>query len=85
VRRSGRYVIITPDDLVDRLATQGPRAAVSLHLLCGGLPVDEAWKSLHLLTDYVLPHLRSLEGQVEGHTAAPAPSGQRAAMGWPPL
>jgi alkanesulfonate monooxygenase SsuD/methylene tetrahydromethanopterin reductase-like flavin-dependent oxidoreductase (luciferase family) len=84
VRRSGRYVIITPDDLINRLAAQGSRAAVSLHLLCGGLPVDEAWKSLHLLTDYVLPQLRSLEGQVEGHSAAPTPSGPRAAMGWPP-
>jgi hypothetical protein len=28
-----------------------------LHPLVGGMPVDEAWKSVQLLTDVVLPAL----------------------------
>jgi hypothetical protein len=29
-----------------------------MHPLVGGMPVDEAWKSVTLLTDEVLPALR---------------------------
>ncbi len=59
VRASGRYVIMTPDDLVDHLAAHGAESEVTLHPLCGGMPVEEAWKSVHLLTDDVIPKLRA--------------------------
>lgn len=59
VRASGRYLIITPDDLVARLVEGGADAAMSLYPLCGGMPIEEGWKSLHLLTDVVIPQLRS--------------------------
>jgi len=59
IRRSNRYLIVTPDDLVELLVSRGPEAKMNLHLLCGGLPEDEAWKSLHLLTDNVLPRIQA--------------------------
>ncbi|WP_433667665.1 LLM class flavin-dependent oxidoreductase [Nocardia sp. CA-136227] len=58
VKASGRYRVVTPDQLIDELVTGGPRAAVTLHPLIGGMPLDEAWKSVHLLTDNVLPEVR---------------------------
>ena len=57
VRASGRYRVLTPDQLLAELAEQGPDASVTLHPLVGGMPIDEAWKSVHLLTDEVIPAL----------------------------
>jgi len=59
VRASGKYLILTPDQLVDELTERGPGAFVSLYPLCGAMPIDEGWKSVHLLTDVVIPKLRS--------------------------
>lgn len=58
VRASGRYRVLTPNQLIDELMAQGQDASVTLHPLVGGIPIDEAWKSVHLLTDTVLPRLR---------------------------
>ncbi|HUO39645.1 MAG TPA: hypothetical protein VMU34_18190 [Mycobacterium sp.] len=62
---------MTPDELIRDLAADAERADAEradaeradaeplvLHPLVGGMPLDEAWKSLHLLTDHVLPALR---------------------------
>lgn len=57
VRASGRYRVLTPDQLLAELAATGGGASVTLHPLVGGMPFDEAWKSVHLLTDYVIPRL----------------------------
>ncbi len=57
VRASGRYQVLTPDQLLAQLAEQGPDASVTLHPLVGGMPIDEAWKCVHLLTDEVIPAL----------------------------
>jgi hypothetical protein len=60
VRASGRYRFLTPDQLIAEVrdskesANYGP---IVLHPLVGGMPVDEAWKSVQLLTDAVLPAL----------------------------
>jgi alkanesulfonate monooxygenase SsuD/methylene tetrahydromethanopterin reductase-like flavin-dependent oxidoreductase (luciferase family) len=59
VRASGRYLILTPDQLVTELQARGRNAFVSLYPLCGGMPIDEGWKSLHLLTDAVIPALKA--------------------------
>lgn len=59
VRASRRYLIVTPDDLIDLLTERGDGAAMTLYPLCGGMPIDEAWKSVHLLTDVVLPGLQA--------------------------
>lgn len=57
VRASGRYVVWTPDEAVERLTSEGGPRAITLHPFVGGMPLDEAWKSVHLLTDVVLPRI----------------------------
>ena len=57
VRASGRYRFMTPDELIADLRTNSDEPLV-LHPFVGGMPLDEAWKSLHLLTERVLPAAR---------------------------
>ena len=49
--------MVTPDELVERLAGKGPAATCSLHPLVGGMPIDEGWSSLRLYAEEVLPAL----------------------------
>jgi alkanesulfonate monooxygenase SsuD/methylene tetrahydromethanopterin reductase-like flavin-dependent oxidoreductase (luciferase family) len=56
VRAVGRYRFMTPDELIADV-TQNPEDHIVLHPLVGAMPIDEAWKSLELLTDRVLPVL----------------------------
>ncbi|WP_019889768.1 LLM class flavin-dependent oxidoreductase [Streptomyces purpureus] len=53
LRAEGVYRVVTPDECV----ALGAESLV-LHPLCGGMPVDEAWRSLHLLAENVLPRLK---------------------------
>jgi alkanesulfonate monooxygenase SsuD/methylene tetrahydromethanopterin reductase-like flavin-dependent oxidoreductase (luciferase family) len=57
VRASGRYRFLTPDQLIAEVHTATDYGPIVLHPLVGGMPVDEAWKSVQLLTDKVLPAL----------------------------
>lgn len=52
LRAEGVYRIVTPDECVDLAAE-----SLVVHPLCGGMPVDEGWRSLHLLCEDVLPRL----------------------------
>jgi alkanesulfonate monooxygenase SsuD/methylene tetrahydromethanopterin reductase-like flavin-dependent oxidoreductase (luciferase family) len=54
LRSEGVYRIVTPDEC----AALGGESLV-LHPLCGGMPVDEGWRSLHLFCEDVLPRLKS--------------------------
>jgi hypothetical protein len=58
VRASGRYRFLTPDQLIDEVRVTANYGPIVMHPLVGGMPVDEAWKSVTLLTDEVLPALR---------------------------
>jgi alkanesulfonate monooxygenase SsuD/methylene tetrahydromethanopterin reductase-like flavin-dependent oxidoreductase (luciferase family) len=58
VRASGRYRFLTPDQLIDEVRTSANYGPIVMHPLVGGMPADEAWKSVTLLTDEVLPALR---------------------------
>lgn len=58
VRGSGRYRFLTPDQLISEIRDSDEYGPLVLHPLVGGMPVDEAWKSVQLLTDAVLPALR---------------------------
>ncbi|GGO93805.1 LLM class flavin-dependent oxidoreductase [Wenjunlia tyrosinilytica] len=58
LRAEGVYRMLTPDECVAFAEEQGPGAALVLHPLCGGMPVDEGWRSLHLFTERVLPRLK---------------------------
>lgn len=57
LRREGVYRIVTPDECVALAEAGGDQASLVLHPLCGGMPVDEGWRSLHLLAEQVLPRL----------------------------
>jgi alkanesulfonate monooxygenase SsuD/methylene tetrahydromethanopterin reductase-like flavin-dependent oxidoreductase (luciferase family) len=52
LRDEGVYRIVTPDECVALGAEN-----LVLHPLCGGMPVDEGWRSLQLLCEHVLPRL----------------------------
>ncbi|WP_328667781.1 LLM class flavin-dependent oxidoreductase [Streptomyces sp. NBC_00322] len=52
LRAEGVYRIVTPDECV----ALGAESLV-LHPLCGGMPVDEGWRSLQLMCEHVLPRL----------------------------
>jgi alkanesulfonate monooxygenase SsuD/methylene tetrahydromethanopterin reductase-like flavin-dependent oxidoreductase (luciferase family) len=58
VRESGRYRFLTPDQLIAEVRDAPDYGALVLHPLVGAMPVDEAWRSVHLLVDKVLPALR---------------------------
>lgn len=57
VRASGRYRFLTPEQLIAEVTEAGEYGPLVMHPLVGGMPVDEAWKSVQLLTDKVLPAL----------------------------
>jgi alkanesulfonate monooxygenase SsuD/methylene tetrahydromethanopterin reductase-like flavin-dependent oxidoreductase (luciferase family) len=57
VRASGRYRFLTPDQLIAEVRDASDYGPIVLHPLVGGMPVDEAWKSVQLLVDKVLPAL----------------------------
>ncbi|MGO9224566.1 LLM class flavin-dependent oxidoreductase [Mycobacterium sp.] len=57
VKASGRYRFLTPEQLITEVRDHPENGPIVLHPLVGGMPVDEAWSSVQLLTDKVLPHL----------------------------
>ena len=58
VRASGRYRFLTPDQLIAEVRDADDYGPLVLHPLVGGMPVDEAWKSVQLLVDRVLARAR---------------------------
>ncbi len=57
VKASGRYRFLTPEQLIAEVRADAHYGPIVLHPLVGGMPVEEAWKSVQLLTDSVLPAL----------------------------
>ncbi|MEU5212133.1 LLM class flavin-dependent oxidoreductase [Streptomyces sp. NPDC020742] len=57
LRKEGVYRIVTPEECLRLAQEAGTEGSLILHPLCGGLPVDEGWRSLHLFAERVLPHL----------------------------
>ena len=55
LRAEGTYQILTPEQCVQRCKTLGPFDALTLHPMCGGMPIDEAWSSIRLVAEAVLP------------------------------
>jgi alkanesulfonate monooxygenase SsuD/methylene tetrahydromethanopterin reductase-like flavin-dependent oxidoreductase (luciferase family) len=58
LRAEGIYQILSPDEVVARAAEMGDLAAFNLHPLCGGMPIDKGWESVHLYVEKVLPKLQ---------------------------
>ena len=57
LRAEGIYRVLTPDECVEQARAQGELAAFNLHPMCGGMPIDKAWESLHLYVENVMPRL----------------------------
>ena len=55
VRKSGVYVILTPEQCIALAREQG---RIILHPLMGGMPPDLGWQGLRLFEQKVLPHIR---------------------------
>jgi hypothetical protein len=60
-RASGAYLVLTPEELVDRARELGPTGRLGCHPLMGGLPPEESWASLELIEHRVLPRLRKAQ------------------------
>jgi alkanesulfonate monooxygenase SsuD/methylene tetrahydromethanopterin reductase-like flavin-dependent oxidoreductase (luciferase family) len=57
LRAEGIYRVITPEACVAEATAAGAAAHTVLHPLCGGMPIDEAWSSVRLFAEEVLPAL----------------------------
>lgn len=57
LRAEGIYRVLSPEDCVAEAQRQGPAAAFNLHPMCGGMPIDKGWESLHLYAEQVLPKI----------------------------
>ncbi|MER6311836.1 LLM class flavin-dependent oxidoreductase [Streptomyces sp. NPDC001657] len=57
LRKEGVYRIVTPDECLTLAQQAGPQGSLILHPLCGGMPIDEGWRSLHLFAERVLTRL----------------------------
>ena len=55
LRSLNNVQILTPEQLIDQIRCG--RQEIVMNPLVGGLPIDEGWASLQLLTDQVLPHV----------------------------
>ncbi|MFH8348700.1 LLM class flavin-dependent oxidoreductase [Streptomyces sp. NPDC018045] len=58
LRREGVYRIVTPEECVRLAGEAGTAGSLILHPLCGGMPVDEGWRSVHLFAERVVPRLK---------------------------
>ncbi|MDI3406102.1 LLM class flavin-dependent oxidoreductase [Streptomyces cavernicola] len=56
LRAEGVYRVLTPDECV--ALHEGGHDQLILHPLCGGMPLDEGWRSLHLFAERVMPRLK---------------------------
>ena len=61
LRATGRYPIVTPDELVQKAKDLGPNGTVMLHPMAGGGDPDLAWESLELVKNKVMPALEAEE------------------------
>jgi alkanesulfonate monooxygenase SsuD/methylene tetrahydromethanopterin reductase-like flavin-dependent oxidoreductase (luciferase family) len=57
VKASGRYRFLTPDELVAEAKDCPDYGPMVFHPLVGGMPIDDAWKSVQMFTDEVIPRL----------------------------
>lgn len=58
LRQAGIFAAMTPDQLLERVASMPDRSSFGFQPLLGGLTPDEGWKSLELL-EKTLPRLRA--------------------------
>jgi len=54
LRTTGQYRVLAPEQFVEEQKA-APFPYAMFHPLCGGMPIDLAWSSLHLFENEVLP------------------------------
>jgi alkanesulfonate monooxygenase SsuD/methylene tetrahydromethanopterin reductase-like flavin-dependent oxidoreductase (luciferase family) len=54
LRATGQYRVVTPDEFIAE-QRDSPFPFAFFHPMCGGMPIDLAWSSLHLFEHQVLP------------------------------
>jgi alkanesulfonate monooxygenase SsuD/methylene tetrahydromethanopterin reductase-like flavin-dependent oxidoreductase (luciferase family) len=58
LRKEGIYTVLTPEETVAKARTAGEEfGGLSMHPLVGGMPIDEAWRSVTLCAEQVIPKL----------------------------
>lgn len=57
MRTAGVYVVLHPDELVERIRS-GEIRLVTSHPGCGGLPAEPSWDTLRLVSEVVMPAVR---------------------------
>lgn len=62
LRNEGIYRVLTPDECAEQIKALGPAGSFLMHPLCGGMPIDEGWRSLDLFTTVVLPAVKTPSG-----------------------
>ncbi len=60
VRATGLYPILTPEQAIEYARERGADGNITLHPLCGGMPPELGWESLHLFASEVLPAIRQM-------------------------
>ena len=58
LRETGRYPIMTPDELVGAIEDRNGNVSVMFHPMAGGADPALAWESLKLVEDKVIPALK---------------------------
>ena len=59
LRSSGRYQVLTNEEVVSQLRGLGPLATLMLHPLMGGMDPELGWESLRLVENRVLPEFQN--------------------------
>jgi len=59
LRDTGSYPVMTPRELLERIAAMGPWDTVLFHPLAGGMEPGLAWRSLRLFEEKVYPEIAS--------------------------
>ncbi len=58
LRAEGIYTVLTPEQCVEQARAAGDGfGGLSMHPLVGGMPIEEAWRSVTLCAEQVLPKL----------------------------
>ncbi len=58
LRESGRYPVLTPNEVIRKAQDMGPMDPIVVHPLAGGMEPELSWRSLRLIESDVLPALR---------------------------
>lgn len=58
LRATGRYPVMTPDELVARIEERDGNITVMFHPMAGGAEPELAWQSLRLIEEKMIPALR---------------------------